>query len=270
MTHIIAIANQKGGCGKTTTAVNLGACLGRNGEKVLLVDLDPQCHATIGLGDPEAAEGPGIVEAVTGWTPRQDQEVIRTVAEGLDLLPSSWRLSDLEMRLIRNGDDPALLRQALLELSGSYTHVVLDCPPSTGPLTRAALSMADLLLVPVETSFFALYGVGRMLALVEQEENRRGRPLLYRILLTLFDRRTGLAREVLREVREHFGERLLNTVIAINVSLREAASHGQAITDYRRRSRGFRDHMELADEVLATLGAHEEQSRLSGVAVEGG
>ena len=267
MTHVITVANQKGGCGKTTTAVNLGACLGRNGEKVLLVDLDPQCHATIGLADPEAADGPGVVEAVTGWT--SPQEVVRTVAEGLDLLPSSWRLSDLEMRLIREGDDPTLLRQSLLELGGSYTHVVLDCPPSTGPLTRAALSMADLLVVPVETSFFALYGVGRMLALVEQEESRRGRPLLYRILLTLFDRRTGLAREVLKDVREHFGERLLNTVIAINVSLREAASHGQAITDYRRRSRGFRDHMELADEILATLAAYDEQSRLAGVAVEG-
>ena len=259
MTWVIAIANQKGGCGKTTTAVNLSACLGLNGQRVLLVDLDPQSHATVGLAGPEAPEGPGVAELIAGWT--GPQEVIRSVADGLDLLPSSWRLADLEVRLTRDGADPTFLLEQFQKLTEQYSLEILDCPLGTGLLTRAALAAADLVLVPVETSYFALYGVGRMLALIEEEQSRRRQALPYRILLTLFDRRTNLARQVLKQAREHFDSRLLNVVIAGNVSLREAAAHGQPITTYRRRSRGFRDHMALSAEILSVVPRAKEVPR---------
>jgi chromosome partitioning protein len=256
MSRIIAIANQKGGCGKTTTAMNLSACLGLRGEKVLLADLDPQSHATVGLAGPTAPDGPGIAELIAGWA--GPQEARRTVTEGLDLLSSSWRLADLEIRLTREGAEPTFLLEALRKLPGKYSLTVLDCPPGTGLLTRAALAAADLVVVPMETSYFALYGVGRMLALIEQEESNRRQALPYRILLTLFDRRTNLARRILKQAQEHFSSHLLNTVIAGNVSLREAAACSQPISTYRRRSRGFRDHMELSAEILATLSTAKE------------
>ncbi|MFQ5670018.1 MAG: ParA family protein [Acidobacteriota bacterium] len=254
MTPILAITNQKGGCGKTTTAVNLSACLGLQEKRVLLVDLDPQSHATIAISNQEAVESPGLAEVLSGAL--SGAQAIRPVAEGVDLLPSSWRLDDVTLRLTRESPDPAFLGQALQPLDTTYDFILFDCPPSTGPLTRGALAACDLVLLPVETSYFALYGVGRMLRLIEEEEARRGSSLPYRVLLTLFDRRTSLAREVLKQVREYFNTRLLNSVIAVNVALREAASHGRPITDYRRRSRGCRDYMELCDEVQTIVAGH--------------
>ena len=146
-----------------------------------------------------------------------------------------------------------MLKRALRKVAEVYDYTVIDCPPNTGPLTRSALAAADFLLLPVETSYFALYGVGRMLRLVGEEEARRGEPVPYRLLLTLFDRRTTHSREVLKQLRDHFGENLFNTVIAVNVSLKEAAGRGRPITEYRPRSRGYRAVMELDEELMVTL-----------------
>ncbi|MFQ5717919.1 MAG: ParA family protein [Acidobacteriota bacterium] len=264
----IAVANQKGGCGKTTTAVNLSACLADKGERVLMMDLDPQSHATVGLAGPTAAEGPGLAEILGGWA--RAEETIQQVGDGLDVVASSWRLADIESRLIRQDTGPTFLAELLDGLPRPYDRIILDCPPSTGLITRAALAAAGLVLVPVETSYFALYGVGRMLSLVEEEEQRRRGTVPCRVLLTMFDRRTRLAREVLRQAREHFGPRLLNVVIAGNVSLREAAARGCPITSYRRRSRGFRDHMELREEVIATLSAAKPEPHARDSAAAGG
>ncbi len=249
--RVVAIANQKGGCGKTTTAVNLGACLGALGRRTLLVDMDPQSHATVALTDPKSMGGPGVAEVLAGRVAPEDAVV--AVASGLDLLGSSPRLDELEASWNPGAATSLVLKKALREAGDGYDHAVLDCPPNTGPLTRAALAAADFLVLPVETSYFALYGVGRMLRLVEEEVFRRGGPLPYGVLLTLFDRRTAHAREVLMQLRGHFGKDLFNTVIGIDVRLREAASHGRPITEYRPRSRGFQRHMELARELTARL-----------------
>ena len=249
--RVVTIANQKGGCGKTTTAVNLGACLGALGRRVLLVDLDPQSHATVALTDPERLEGPGVSDVLAGNGTAADAAC--PVAAGLDLLWSSPELDELETELTAVAGGRLQLKRALKSVADSYDYAVVDCPPNTGPLTRAALAAADFLLLPVETSYFALYGVGRMLRLVEEEKTRRGSTLAYGVLLTLFDRRTNHAREVLKQLREHFGERLFNTVISVNISLREAASQGRPIVEYRPRARGCRHHMELAKELMVTL-----------------
>jgi len=249
--RVVAIANQKGGCGKTTTAVNLSACLGIQDKRVLLVDLDPQSHATIALTDPEALNGPGIVEVLVGTAALAD--AVRPVAQGLDMLCSSSELDQLEDNLITNPGARLLLRDALRTGIDDYDLAVIDCPPNTGPLTKAGLTACDFLLLPVETSYFAVFGLGRMLRLLEEEEEWRGQRLPYGVLLTLFDRRTVHSREVLKQLRDHFGEKLFNTVVAVNVSLREAASHGRPITAYRRRSRGFRHHMELSKEMMVVL-----------------
>ncbi|MFQ5768365.1 MAG: ParA family protein, partial [Acidobacteriota bacterium] len=144
--QLIAVANQKGGCGKTTTAINLAACLALKGVRTALIDLDPQSHATLGLGQSELVEGPGLAELMAGWS--GPDQVLHPVAEGLDLVPSSWRLDDLETRLVRQESDAGFLRPVLQEACGNHQVLVLDCPPSTGLLTRGALDMADLVLIP--------------------------------------------------------------------------------------------------------------------------
>jgi len=247
----VAVANQKGGCGKTTTTVNLGACLGVLGHRVLLVDLDPQSHATIALSDPAELDRPGAAAVLTGQIAAQT--AVRPVARGVDLLGSSRELDALERRWDANRTVPSRLENALAGVAPSYDYLLIDCPPNTGPLTRTALGACDFLLLPVETSYFALFGVGRMLRLVEEEESRRGRVLPYAVLLTMFDRRTAHAREMLEQLRDHFGTNLLDTVITVNVSLREAASHGRPITDYRPRSQGCQRYTELATELHRIL-----------------
>lgn len=257
--RVIAIANQKGGCGKTTTAVNLGASLGVLDKRVLLVDFDPQSHATVALSEADAWGKSGVADVLSGRI--TVGEAARSAAPGLDLLGSAWELGELETELVGRSETHHLLKDALQSVAARYDLVVVDCPPNTGPLTKAALASTDLVIVPVETSYFALYGVGRMLRLIEEENSRRRRPLLYGVLLTLFDRRTNHARSVLKQLRDHFGSRLLNSVITFNVSLREAAAHGRPITEYRPRSRGFTNHMDLAKEVMALLAVDERRAR---------
>ncbi len=256
--RVIAIANQKGGCGKTTTAVNLAACLGVQDKRVLLVDLDPQSHATVSLTDLSRPADLGVAQVLAGSA--TIGEAAHPVAPGLYLLGSSWELGDLEGELIRRAEGCLVLEEALRSVAGDYDFAVVDCPPNTGPLTRAALAASNFAILPVETSYFALYGVGRMLRLIDEENSRRGHSLPYGLLLTLFDRRTTHARNVLKQLRDHFGERLLSSVITLNVSLREAASHGRPITEYRPRSRGFRNHMELSREVTATLAGTDRRA----------
>jgi chromosome partitioning protein len=248
--RIIAIANQKGGSGKTTTAINLGACLARLGLKTLVVDLDPQAHASIGLsrGSPDL-EGATVYDVLTDGG--SFDGVVRSVSDNLDLAPSSPRLLLTEQRLGALPHGEETLRRALEDLDGRYAFVLIDCPPTGGPLTANALRAAGETIITVDTGFFALYGVSQLMDLIQGTAAPGGDAVRVRALATQFDRRTAFAREILKDLNGYFGDALFDTVIHSNVKLKEASSYGVPIVDYDPRARGCRDYMSLAKEVVA-------------------
>ena len=248
--RVIAIANQQGGSGKTTTAINLGACLARRGRRTLLVDLDPQAHASLGLsrGRP-SFDGASVYDALSDGGTVKD--VVRPVSENFDLAPSSPRLLLSEQRLGRLPHGEETLRRALLEVAEQYAFVLIDCPPTGGLLTANAVRASDETIITVETGFFALYGVSQLLEFIQGLPGAAGEPVRVRALATLYDRRTAFAREILKDLNGYFGEALFGTVIHANVKLKEASSYGVPIVDYDPLARGSRDYMSLAEEVLA-------------------
>ena len=248
--RVIAIANQKGGCGKTTTAINLGACLARLGRRTLIVDLDPQAHASLGLsrGRPEL-DGATVSDAlVDGGT---FEGVVRRVSNNLDLAPSNPRLTLAEQRLNLLPHGEETLKRALDGLEERYDFVLIDCPPTGGLLTANAVRAADETIITVETGFFALYGVSQLLEFIEGAAGAKRETPRVRALATLYDRRTAFGREILKDLSGYFGEALFGTVIHANVKLKEASSFGVPIVDYDPDARGCRDYMALAQEVVA-------------------
>jgi chromosome partitioning protein len=249
----IAIINQKGGCGKTTTSINLAACMARLGHKTLLVDMDPQGHCGVGLAVPEDQIERTIydclIEESDGKVSRISQ-IVWQIASDFDLAPSNLKLAAFEQVFAgRNGREDRLLR-ALDDVRGKYEWCIIDCPPSVGLITFNALRACDEVIVPVETGYFSLHGLAKMMETLEVLRERCGKEILIRVLPTLYDTRTKLAREVLSELRNKFREYLMESTVNFNTKLKEAASFGQPITEYDPGSRGYKDFVNLARELM--------------------
>lgn len=245
MARIICIANQKGGVGKTTTAVNLAVGLATAGERTLLVDLDPQCNATSGVGERPADSHPLLLERPLR------ESLTPTRWENLSLLPGSRSFVDVD-RLERGQlTDSAILRQHLDAGMASFDYVLIDCPPSLGQLTRAALCASTEVLMPIQCEFYAMEGLTQMIHVIRDVmQQGDGRLTFGGILLTMYDPSLELTQEVDTEVREFFGDIVFDTVIPRDVSVSEAPSHGVSVLDYAPRSRGCRAYLELCMEVL--------------------
>lgn len=250
MAKTIAIAIQKGGVGKTTTAVNLSACLAELGKKVLLVDFDPQGNATSGYGIDREQLDTTVYDVVIGAQAIAD--VLQSTEYGVDLVPANINLAGAEVELVSAAQREQRLQQALAPIQDAYDYILIDCPPSVGLLTLNALTAAQTIMIPVQCEFYALEGVSRMIKTMELvKEELNPAIAIEGILLTMYDSRTRLSEQVVGEVRNYFGEAVYQTMIPRTVRLSEAPSYGQPVIAYDPRSRGAMVYRELAKEVIA-------------------
>lgn len=251
MGWVVAIANQKGGVGKTTTAVNLGASLAVAEQRVLLVDLDPQGNASTGVGCAPGQAKDGSYEVLLG---EMDAEAVITETNmpHLDVISSTQDLVAIERDLLQHDDSPTRLREALASLKAKYDFIVIDCPPSLGMLTINALTAADLVVVPLQCEYYALEGLSQLVGTIERVKVALNPALaIHGVLLTMFDARNNLANDVAAEVKRHFN--VYETVIPRNVRLAEAPSHGKPVILYDAASRGSYGYLNLARELLDDL-----------------
>ncbi|MDZ4289919.1 MAG: ParA family protein [Prosthecobacter sp.] len=251
--RIVAITNQKGGVGKTTTAINLSACLAQRGVRVLLIDLDPQANATSGLGLAQEDGGSLYPALVDGEDPHN---VIRsTRLPNLSIIRSHQELAGCEIELAQAGNHLARLREVLqpLRTSGHFDYIIIDCPPSLGVLMTTALSAADELLVPIQCEYFGLEGLSKIVHVVQQIRDCGANPnlLLEGIVMTMYDQRANLSQQVVKDVRTYFAEIIYNTIIPRTVRLGEAPSFGKSIIEYEPGGRGSIAYRALAEEFLA-------------------
>ncbi len=258
----IAIANQKGGCGKTTTAINVSAGLAAAGWKTLLIDLDPQAHASFGLGANIRSGDKSIYNILTN-NPGKSQELtacIAPVSPNFDIVPSNIRLSTLEQELRDKEDAVSTLLKTLTSIQKIYAYVILDCPPSLGFLTFNALRAADRVVIPIDMSAFTLMGVGKLLGMLELLKKNTGHAPRVNAVATLFDKRTKYSQMIIEEIRNFFGERMLKSVIRPNVALKQAISDGISIIEFSKTSNGAQDYSALSLEIL-TLENSEDAER---------
>ncbi len=249
MTKIIAITNQKGGVGKTTTAVNLSALVAESGKRVLLVDIDPQGNATSGLGKSDTDDNT-VYEVLLGEAAARDA-VVPTGFGGLDLMPTSIELAGAEIELVSVDKREGLLKKALEDIKNDYDYIFIDCPPSLSLLTLNALTAADSVLIPIQCEYYALEGVGQLVNTVKLIRMKLNPDLKVEgILLTMFDARTNLCAQVVQEVRNHFRDEAFDTMIPRNVRLSEAPSYGMPIHLYDPRCAGAQAYRELAAELI--------------------
>lgn len=254
MGYVIALANQKGGVGKTTTSVNLGACLTDLGKKVLLIDLDPQGNATSGLGIDKKTIDQSVYDVLINDVDLKDV-ILSSSHQGLDIVPTTIALSGAEVELTNLMARETRLKDAFGEARDQYDYILIDCPPSLGLLTINAFTAADSILIPVQSEYYAMEGLSQLLNTIKLVRKHFNPNLkIEGVLLTMYDKRTNLGQQVNAEVKKFFGSSVFETIIPRNVRLSEAPSHGEAIVDYDKRSKGAHVYQQLAKEVLANHG----------------
>jgi chromosome partitioning protein len=258
LSRVLAIANQKGGVGKTTTAINLAAALAANDFRVLVVDSDPQGNATTGLGVTKDPARPSLYHVLLGDTP-PDQAIVSTDFEGLDLISADKNLIGANLELVDEPNREFRLRERLQQIRDKYRFILIDCPPALDLLTLNALIASDAVLVPIQCEFFALEGISELMDTIERIKNSFQHGLeVEGILLTMYDDRTNLTRQVANDLTEFFGDKVFKTIIPRSIRLAEAPSFGKTILSYDPRSRGAESYIKLAKEIL-----DHEQTRQS-------
>ncbi|PWA06706.1 sporulation initiation inhibitor Soj [Pueribacillus theae] len=252
MTKTLAIANQKGGVGKTTTSVNLGACLAHIGKKVLLIDIDPQGNATSGVGIDKGEVDESIYNVLVDDVDAASV-IKKTNTENFDVIPSTIQLAGAEIELVSTISREIRLKRALAKLDNQYDYIIIDCPPSLGLLTLNALTASDSVLIPVQCEYYALEGLSQLLNTVRLVQKHLNKNLMIDgVLLTMLDARTNLGIQVIDEVKKYFQDKVYKTIIPRNVRLSEAPSHGKPIIIYDPRSKGAEFYLELAKEMVVS------------------
>ena len=251
MTNVISIVNQKGGVGKTTTTVNLSAYLAQHGEKVLVIDMDPQGNATSGYGFDKSALETSVYDLLVNDTPIT--EVIQsTNRENIDMCPTNINLVGAEVELVSAMSRETILKRAVDTISENYDFILIDCPPSLGLLTLNALAASTDVIVPIQGEYYALEGLTQLIDTINLVRKHLNPTIgIFGVVITMFDGRTQLTRQVTEEVRKYFGEKVFNTVIPRNIRLAEAPSYGKTIVEYDPKSRGGHAYNDLAIEVIS-------------------